>query len=106
CFLTLSGRETLGSWVLRGASVRVGFVRTRAVSEACTAMCALLRVKAPDLHEPIGNLSGGNQQKVLIGRCLLTRPKILVLDEPTRGVDVAAKAEIHQLISRLVGEGT
>src|SRR5207248_2078357 len=76
------------------------------VSEACTAMCALLRVKPPDLHEPIGNLSGGNQQKVLIGRCLLTRPKILILDEPTRGVDVAAKAEIHQLISRLVGEGT
>ena len=106
CFLTLSVLENLEISVLHGDFVRFGFVRTRAVSEACTAMCALLRVKTPDLHEPIGNLSGGNQQKVLIGRCLLTRPKILILDEPTRGVDVAAKAEIHQLISRLVGEGT
>src|SRR5438309_1707438 len=106
CFLTLSVLGNLEISVLHGDFVRFGFVRTRAVSEACTAMCALLRVKTPDLHEPIGNLSGGNQQKVLIGRCLLTRPKILILDEPTRGVDVAAKAEIHQLISRLVGEGT
>lgn len=106
CFLTLSVLENLEISVLRGEFVRFGFVRTRAVLDACGAMCALLRVKTPDLHEPIGNLSGGNQQKVLIGRCLLTQPKILILDEPTRGVDVAAKAEIHQLISRLVAEGT
>ena len=106
CFLTLSVLENLEISVLRGEFVRLGFVRTRAVLAACAAMCALLRVKTPDLHSPIANLSGGNQQKVLIGRCLLTRPRILILDEPTRGVDVAAKAEIHQLISRLVAEGT
>jgi ribose transport system ATP-binding protein/inositol transport system ATP-binding protein len=64
-----------------------------------------LRVKTPDMAEPIINLSGGNQQKVLIGRWLLTRPKILILDEPTRGIDVGAKAEIHRLISKLAGEG-
>ena len=64
-----------------------------------------LRVKTPDLQEPIMNLSGGNQQKVLIGRWLLTKPKILILDEPTRGIDVGAKAEIHRLISKLAGEG-
>ena len=62
-------------------------------------------VKTPDLHERIENLSGGNQQKVLLGRWLLTRPKILILDEPTRGVDVGAKAEIHQLIAGLVADG-
>ncbi len=62
-------------------------------------MSDALRVKTPDLHEPIINLSGGNQQKVLIGRWLLTKPKILILDEPTRGIDVGAKAEIHRLIT-------
>jgi inositol transport system ATP-binding protein len=68
-------------------------------------MSRLLRVKTPDLHERIEFLSGGNQQKVLLGRWLLLRPQILILDEPTRGVDVAAKAEIHQLIARLVAQG-
>jgi inositol transport system ATP-binding protein len=68
-------------------------------------MSRTLRVKTPDLQEVIQNLSGGNQQKVLIGRWLLTRPKILILDEPTRGIDVGAKAEIHRLVSKLAGEG-
>jgi inositol transport system ATP-binding protein len=68
-------------------------------------MSRQLRVKTPNLREPIGNLSGGNQQKVLIGRWLLTHPRILILDEPTRGIDVAAKAEIHQLIAHLAARG-
>ena len=67
-------------------------------------MSEALRVKTPDMHERIKNLSGGNQQKVLIGRWLLTKPKILILDEPTRGIDVGAKAEIHRLISQLAGD--
>lgn len=50
-------------------------------------------------------LSGGNQQKVLIGRWLLTDPDVLIVDEPTRGIDVGAKAEIHTLISKLAGQG-
>src|SRR3712207_9159476 len=64
-----------------------------------------LSVKTPTLNERVENLSGGNQQKVLIGRWLLTHPRILILDEPTRGIDVGAKAEIHRLITRLAGEG-
>ena len=69
-------------------------------------MSRQLRVKTPGLDECIGNLSGGNQQKVLLGRCLLPRPRILILDEPTRGVDVGAKSEIHELIARLAAQGT
>jgi inositol transport system ATP-binding protein len=68
-------------------------------------MANRMRVRTPDMHEPIINLSGGNQQKVLIARWLLTEPKILILDEPTRGIDVGAKAEIHRLITQLAGQG-
>ena len=72
---------------------------------ACRAAAAAVRVKTPDLFEPVQHLSGGNQQKVLVGRWLLTAPRILILDEPTRGIDVGAKAEIHRLISTLAAEG-
>jgi inositol transport system ATP-binding protein len=105
CFLALSVLENLEISVLNRDFVRFGFIRQRAVTQACAAMSRLLRVKTPDLHERIENLSGGNQQKVLLGRWLLTGPRILILDEPTRGVDVGAKAEIHQLIARLVVQG-
>ena len=64
-----------------------------------------LNVKTPSLDTPIKNLSGGNQQKVLVARWLLTDPDILIVDEPTRGIDVGAKAEIHALITKLAGEG-
>lgn len=64
-----------------------------------------IRVKTPNQETPIMNLSGGNQQKVLVGRWLLTEPDILIVDEPTRGIDVGAKAEIHALISELAGQG-
>lgn len=64
-----------------------------------------IRVKTPTMETPIQNLSGGNQQKVLVGRWLLTEPDILIVDEPTRGIDVGAKAEIHSLISELAAQG-
>ena len=57
----------------------------------------------PDL--PIGRLSGGNQQKAILAKCLLLNPKILILDEPTRGIDVGAKYEIYKLINQLAQEG-
>lgn len=64
-----------------------------------------MATKTPTQEQMIGNLSGGNQQKVLIGRWLATHPKILILDEPTRGVDVGAKSEIYSIMNELVKEG-
>ena len=64
-----------------------------------------LRVKAPGLEAVVGNLSGGNQQKVVLGKALLSDPKLIFLDEPTRGIDVGAKLEIYNLINRLTAQG-
>ena len=64
-----------------------------------------LRIKTPSIETPIKNLSGGNQQKVLLARWLLTQPVLLLLDEPTRGIDVGAKAEIYGIISQLAKQG-
>lgn len=64
-----------------------------------------ISIKTPSIYQKIENLSGGNQQKVLVARWLLTNPEILFLDEPTRGIDVGAKAEIHRLITNLAGQG-
>lgn len=65
----------------------------------------MMATKTPSQEQVIGNLSGGNQQKVMIGRWLATHPEILILDEPTRGVDVGAKAEIYSIMNDLVKEG-
>ena len=65
-----------------------------------------LRIKTPGPRTPIANLSGGNQQKVVLAKWLATRPRVLMLDEPTRGVDVGAKFEIYRLIRQLAAEGT
>lgn len=64
-----------------------------------------LNIKAPSIEQILGNLSGGNQQKVSLGKWLFTQPKILILDEPTRGIDVGAKYEIYTIINRLIEEG-
>ena len=64
-----------------------------------------LRIKTAGLGVPVQNLSGGNQQKVVLGKWLATKPKVLLLDEPTRGVDVGAKVEIYRLINQLVADG-
>src|SRR5579863_8105 len=103
-FLKLSVGENMQISALPRHSA-FGFVRQRRVDASCEAMCKRLSVKTPGLHEIIENLSGGNQQKVLLARWLLNKPKILILDEPTRGVDVGAKAEIHALITQLAKEG-
>jgi inositol transport system ATP-binding protein len=77
----------------------------RAESDTAKAQMRALSIKASSPRQKIVALSGGNQQKVMIGRALLTKPGILILDEPTRGIDIGAKAEVHELIRRLAREG-
>jgi D-xylose transport system ATP-binding protein len=73
--------------------------------QACEEMARQLAVKAPTLHALVQSLSGGNQQKVVIAKWLLASPRILILDEPTRGIDVGAKFEIYKLMNQLASEG-
>jgi inositol transport system ATP-binding protein len=105
CLLILDILENMQVAVLQDQFVKGGFVREKQAYAACEEMSRKLRVKTPNLYERIENLSGGNQQKVLIGRWLLTNPRILILDEPTRGIDVGAKAEIHRFVTELARDG-
>jgi inositol transport system ATP-binding protein len=105
CFLLLDILANMQIALLRHGHARAGFVKEREIESLCQQQKQRLRVRTPDLEEPVINLSGGNQQKVLIARWLMTRPRILILDEPTRGIDVGAKAEIHKLITELAGQG-
>jgi inositol transport system ATP-binding protein len=82
-----------------------GFLDQRLIETTYKQEKSRLDIKSPNMHQLIKLLSGGNQQKVLVSRWLLTSPDILILDEPTRGIDVGAKAEIHRLMSKLAQEG-
>jgi D-xylose transport system ATP-binding protein len=84
---------------------RRGLLDDSARRAAASGEAAALRLKAASLDAPAERLSGGNQQKAILGRWLLRRPRVLLLDEPTRGIDVGAKSEIHELIGRLVAGG-
>ena len=99
---TVSENITLAS--LR-SFVRGLLVSPRLVASAVTAKVKELSIKIPALNANVMSLSGGNQQKVVIARALLTHPQVLLLDEPTRGVDVGAKAEIFALMEQLAAEG-
>ena len=87
------------------STLRSGFLSRKAEQDASTSMVSKLQVKTAGLESGITSLSGGNQQKCIVGRWLLTHPKILLLDDPTRGVDVGAKSELYRLIRGLCLEG-
>jgi ABC-type sugar transport system ATPase subunit len=82
-----------------------GLLKQRAERKAVDGMIAELTVKVPTRDTPVASLSGGNQQKVVIAKWLMTEPDLLILDEPTRGIDVGAKFEIYTLISQMVAQG-
>jgi methyl-galactoside transport system ATP-binding protein/inositol transport system ATP-binding protein len=84
---------------------KIGLIREAQLNKSCAEYVKKIQVKTPSLEQHVENLSGGNQQKVLVARWLMTNPDILFMDEPTRGIDVGTKSEIHRLISQLAGEG-
>lgn len=84
---------------------RTGFINHRKISTDAKEYIDKIEIKTPSMDALVQDLSGGNQQKVLVARWLLTEPEILFVDEPTRGIDVGAKAEIHSLITKMAGEG-
>jgi ABC-type sugar transport system ATPase subunit len=84
---------------------RAGLLRAREERARAGAMLHSLRLVAQSLDVPVSELSGGNQQKVVLGRVLMRTPKVLVCDEPTRGVDVGARDEIYGILSRLAAAG-
>lgn len=105
-FLDMSCLDNINLAVL-GRDARLGGIldRDKARDRASKAFAAL-GIRAADVRVAAGSLSGGNQQKVLLSRLLATAPKVLILDEPTRGVDVAAKSEIYSIIDHLAKSGT
>lgn len=104
--MTDSVGENLTAAVLGQLAAGGVFRNRRRESKNAEDSVEALRIKAARLEQNIGQLSGGNQQKVVLGKVLARGPKVLLLDEPTRGIDVGTKAEIYRLVRRLAEEGT
>jgi ABC-type sugar transport system ATPase subunit len=94
--ISLARLRELSRWI---------FIKAAAERDLADTYIARLRIRTPSADQLVGKLSGGNQQKVVLARWLATSPKLLVLDEPTRGVDVGAKAEIYAIIDELAHAG-
>ena len=97
-------RENLTLACLKKLS-RYGFVRKKREAEMAEEMFRLLDIRAPSVETMLVNLSGGNQQKVVVGKWLLSEPRILLIDEPTKGIDVGTKAEIYKIMNDLTHKG-
>ncbi|MGA9366285.1 MAG: ATP-binding cassette domain-containing protein, partial [Steroidobacteraceae bacterium] len=102
--LNMSSRENAGL-ARTEATARWGLLTPGRETSVVRPVLERLRLKARSLDDPVRNLSGGNQQKVVLAKWLVTAPKVLLLDEPTRGIDVNAKSEIYSLIRELAASG-
>ena len=101
----LSVKRNLSLAYLRKITNNMAIVDRKEEEKDCLDMIKRMEIKLASTEQKINALSGGNQQKVIIGRWLLTKPKVLILDEPTRGIDVGSKSEIHRTISKLAQQG-
>ncbi len=104
CFLPLTVKDNMINASIDNY-ITNGYLNQKMINEKCLEQKEKLDIKTPNIDQQIMYLSGGNQQKVLLARWLLNDPDILILDEPTRGIDVGAKAEIHKLMSKLAQAG-
>ncbi|MCG8569193.1 MAG: sugar ABC transporter ATP-binding protein [Spirochaetes bacterium] len=104
-YLMLSVKDNMSIANINDYLINGFFINRKKLDAECDEERIKLNVKTPNMNQLVGNLSGGNQQKVLISRWMLTKPDILILDEPTRGIDVGAKSEIHKLMSKLAQSG-
>jgi ABC-type sugar transport system ATPase subunit len=102
---TLSVRDNMSLANLRALGGRTGFMNRAKESRNASELVDRLRIKISSLGQAVQTLSGGNQQKVVVGRWLQVNPRIFIMDEPTRGLDVGAKAEIRNIILELAGSG-
>ena len=102
--LGMSVRENFSLTHLERYSPRQ-FVHTRAETARCQEFIKTLGIKTPSTEQKVVNLSGGNQQKIVIAKWVARNPKVLIVDEPTRGIDIGAKAEVHALLARLARDG-
>ena len=84
--------------------MRGPFLNFEAEDKLADEYIQMLRIKTPNSHQVTRNLSGGNQQKIVLGKWLAIKPRLLIVDEPTRGIDVGARAEIHRLLDKLARE--
>ena len=100
--LPISSNVTLASLKILSSFSGMNFKRERELAAEYTRR---LGVKTPSIHDSVATLSGGNQQKVALSRWLITKPEVLILDEPTQGIDVGAKSEIHELMTELAEQG-
>jgi inositol transport system ATP-binding protein len=105
-FALMSVRENASITIFDELSNRLGILDRRRQQERVARIAADLGVKSAGLDQLIMHLSGGNQQKVVLGKWLLRGPKVLILDEPTRGIDVGAKREFYRILERLSDDGT
>lgn len=85
---------------------RFAVIKKRQEKDICNKLVADLSIKISSLLQPVMNLSGGNQQKVVLAKCLATECNVLFIDEPTRGIDVGAKQEIYKIMRQLADNGT
>lgn len=103
--MSIQSNMTLSDFSLQGFRRARKWLNPQKESASVKEMILQLAIKVSDAELPITSLSGGNQQKVVLGKALMTQPQVVFLDEPTRGIDVGAKTDVYQLVGKMAQQG-